>query len=391
MALTWKDWVKQAVSAGGTGALTLGAASSGYQAFAAGDDGKLFPYSIQDGTAWETGYGTYTHAGTTFARTSRTDSSTGAALNVSASAFLWVDLVSNVAAMTNIGATGVRPGGRLTLTSGTPVTTSDVTGATSIYYTPYLSNVICLWDGNVWKPVEFAEVTLALGTLTSAKPYDVFGYLSSGALATELLAWTSDTTRATAVTLQDGRYCKSGAKDRLYLGTFYTTATTTTEDSGGFSTTNVGGKRFLWNMYNRVPRWMGVKDTTDSWSYLTNTIRQARATAGNKIELIVGQSEDVVCAVARGVVYIQSNGSVAAKSGVGIDSTTTFSGTVQGGYNSNNVALYAPVSGDYQGMLAVGYHYISWNESGSNAGTSTFLGDNAGDSQQTGLLAMVMA
>ena len=44
---------------------------------------------------------------------------------------------------------------------------------------------------------------LALGTLTSGKPYDVFGYISGGALALELLAWTNDTTRATAVTLQD--------------------------------------------------------------------------------------------------------------------------------------------------------------------------------------------
>ena len=75
--LTWKDWQKQTVSAGGTGALTLGAAVSGFQAFGAGDDGKTFPYSIQDGTAWETGRGTYTHSGTSFARTSRTASSTG--------------------------------------------------------------------------------------------------------------------------------------------------------------------------------------------------------------------------------------------------------------------------------------------------------------------------
>ena len=48
--------------------------------------------------------------------------------------------------------------------------------------------------------------SLALGTLTSGKNYDVFGYVSGGALTLESLVWTSDTARATAVTLQDGRY-----------------------------------------------------------------------------------------------------------------------------------------------------------------------------------------
>ena len=46
MPLTWKDRVKHTVSAGGSGALTLGSASSGYQAFAAGDDAKLFAYVL---------------------------------------------------------------------------------------------------------------------------------------------------------------------------------------------------------------------------------------------------------------------------------------------------------------------------------------------------------
>lgn len=265
MALSWLDWVKQAVSAGGTGALTLGAAASGYAAFGSGDNGKLFPYSIVDGTAWETGLGTYTHAGTSFARTSRTASSTGSALNVTTSAFVMVDMMSTTASAAYIGGVGTQPGGRLTLSTGVPVTTADVTGATTIYYTPYLSNVITLWDGNAWLSVEFAEVSLALGTITSGRPYDVFGFLSSGALSTELLAWTSDTARATAITIQDGRYCKSGDKTRLYLGTFRTTGTTTTEDSLN--------NRYVFNMYNRVLRMGYITDSPVAFSYSTSTWR----------------------------------------------------------------------------------------------------------------------
>src|SRR5690349_2342000 len=58
---------------------------------------------------------------------------------------------------------------RLTLTSGTPVTTSNVTGATTIYLTPYLGNQIWLYSGSVWVSYSLSEISLALGTLVSGK------------------------------------------------------------------------------------------------------------------------------------------------------------------------------------------------------------------------------
>jgi hypothetical protein len=135
---------------------------------------------------------------------------------------------------------------RLTLTTAVPVTTSDVTGATTIYCTPFNGNSIALYDGTNWNLRQSAEFSIALGTLTSGKPYDVFCYDNSGTPTLELLAWTNDTTRATALTRQDGILCKSGALTRRYLGSFYTTSTTTTEDSFV--------KRYLFNYYNRVEK-----------------------------------------------------------------------------------------------------------------------------------------
>lgn len=281
MPLTWKDRIKHAVSAGGTGALTLGAASSGYQAFAAGDNAKLFAYVIEDGTAWETGYGTYTHSGTSFARTSRTASSTGSALTVSTSAFVFVDIVSSIAEGMDLAAQSVAPGGRLTLESGVPVSTTDQTAKTTIYYTPYTHNIVTLWDGNRWQPVVFAETSLALGTLTSGKPYDVFAYLSAGALALELLAWTNDSTRATVVTLQDGRYCKSGDKTRLCLGSICTTSTTTTEDSAV--------NRYVSNMFNRVERNLEVY-VSASHTYGTGTFREYNNNTVARVNLMACES-----------------------------------------------------------------------------------------------------
>lgn len=93
MSLSFKDRVRQAVTTGGTGAVVLGAADSGYQALGAGDDGLNFPYVLVDGLAWETGNGVYTHSGTSFART-REASSTGSSLNITTAAKFAVDMTA---------------------------------------------------------------------------------------------------------------------------------------------------------------------------------------------------------------------------------------------------------------------------------------------------------
>jgi hypothetical protein len=276
--------------------------------------------------------------------------------------------------------------GRLTLTTGVPVTTADVTAATTVYWTPYKGNQVQLWDGAAWVSYTSAEISIALGTLTAALCYDVFMYQNAGAPTLEILAWTSATARATAVTLQDGRYCKSGDKTRLYLGTFYTTSTTTTEDSGGGVTTQVGGKRFLWNYYNRVKRSAAVIDTTDSWVYTTATIRQANAAAGNKVEYLVGIAEDacefqVHCEVNR------ATATTIAFSGIGMDSTTVFSGQLYGSYNNNNLGVICGIHSSHAAIPAVGYHYAAWLEKGANT-TCTFFGDDGADGTQSGLIAI---
>lgn len=264
------------------------------------------------------------------------------------------------------------PGGRLTLESGVPVSTTDQTAKTTIYYTPYIHNIINLWDGANWAPTEFTETSLALGTITSGKPYDVFGYVSAGALVLELLAWTNDTTRATAVTLQDGRYCKSGDKTRLLLGTFYTTSTTTTEDSAGGTVTQTGGKRFLWNSYNQVRRHMAVIDTTNSWTYDTATWRQANNAGGNKVEFVCGIGGAAVSAflnqsanaITGGYGYV----------GIGLNTTSGTTAPAAIGYASaGSTDFMMPVK--LSAYAAAGYSYIAWNEYGGGA-TFARYGDN---------------
>lgn len=266
--------------------------------------------------------------------------------------------------------------GRLTLTSGKPVTTANVTGATNVYWSPYKGNLIALYDGTRWNLLSFTEQTLALGTLTSGLPYDVFAYINSNAVAVEKLAWSTATARATALTTQDGILVKSGATTRRYLGTFCTTATTTTEDSDS--------KRYVYNYYNRTLRKMKCFDNTNSWAYTSATYQEIRAgsTFGtSRVGFMVGYAEDVVSARVNHSAS-SSSGSPVIACGIGLDSSTNVSDS-----NAGQAVTTVPynVSAHYNSSVAVGVHYLAMLESG--AANVTFYGDNGGTQFQTGMTA----
>lgn len=290
-----------------------------------------------------------------------------------------IDYASNTIGLSMI------PGGRLTLTSGTPVTTSDVLTSTSVYYTPYLHNLVPLWNGTYWVVVSFTEQTLALGTVTSGRPYDVFAYLSSGALAIESLIWTNDTTRATAVTLQDGRYCKSGDKTRLYLGTFYTISTTQTMDTTG--------ARYLFNMYNRVPRSLFCKDTTDSWNYSTAAYQEARAQSTNgtsRYSVVIGIADTMTEMMHYHTASNSTGTARAVGIGIGINSQTVNSAIIYPSQNCTST-IAANLYASYRGYPAVGLSYYARLEYGAGADTQTWYGDAGGTILQTGMVGSIMA
>lgn len=391
------DFVNRALfgvaAAPGTGNISVGAAVAGpYRTLGAAQDGMTFDVAITDGSAWEVRTGcVYTHGTTTLTRGTLEDSSTGSAISLSASAQVMVTSVSSRESFVERLMRGTQPGGRLTLTSGVPVTTSDVTGATTIYYTPYVHDTIVLWDGVRWRPVIFAEVSHALGTMTANTNYDVFGYLNAGTLALEKLAWTNDTTRATAATIQDGRYCKSGDKTRLYLGTIRSTSTTTTEDSAGGVTSQVGGKRFVWNMYNRIPRQMQVVDTTATWTYNGADWRQANAAAGNKVECIVGITSDVSATV---VATANIQGASPAHLGIGLDSTTAGTGVAQAHNSGSTSNIDGVLLATLASGLSAGYHYLAWLEAGYSGSNITWTGrisSGGTAARQSGMVARVSA
>ena len=174
------------------------------------------------------------------------------------------------------------PGGRLTLTTGTPITNADVNGST-LYYTPFLHNRIELYDGTRWALYAFTEQSVAVPA-TATRPFDVFGYLSAGALALDPpLVWSSDTARATTLVRQDGRLVKNGDATRLYLGSGRTIAASTCHDTD----TN----RYLINAYNQVnrrlflcPGWTDTDSTTSYTHATTATWSEIFSTGGARVQ-----------------------------------------------------------------------------------------------------------
>lgn len=253
---------------------------------------------------------------------------------------------------------------RLSLTSGTPITTTDVTAASTLYCTPYTGNQLSLYNGTAWVQRSASEFSIALTGLTSAKPYDVFCYDNVGTPTLEVLAWSNDTTRATALAYQDGILCKAGALTRRYLGTFYTTSTTTTEDSAA--------NRYLWNYYHRVVRLMKRRDATASWNYTTATWRQANGSTANQLNFVVGLAEDAI--TAKLAVGVTSTVASAAYIAIGLDTVVAPTEVQGGGPIAGTSVIY---NADLAVLPTAGKHYLAWLEYSLALGTTTWASAGA--------------
>lgn len=273
--------------------------------------------------------------------------------------------------------------GRLTLTTAVPVTTSDVTAAETVYFTPYKGNRLALYDGTNWKLYYFTELSVDVPDATQMN--DVFVYDSAGVLTLEVVAWTNTTTRATALALQDGILIKSGTTTKRYLGSFYATT------AGNGQTEDSVTKRYLWNYYNRVLRSMRVVEATDTWNYTTFTYQQANASAANQLDVVIGVSEDIVTAQANARVA-NTNVNVRAGVGIGIDSTTVNSAQILSSATTAVVNTAVNPSAYYRGFPGIGRHTLPWLEISQATGTSTWQGDGGSATDtQSGIFGEVLA
>jgi len=254
---------------------------------------------------------------------------------------------------------------RLTLETGVAISTTDQLAKTTLYLTKYKGDQVAIYDGaSAWSVIALtSDLSITLASLTASLPYDVYVYSNAGTLTLELTAWTNATTRATALTTQNGIYVKTGATTRRYLGTILITAVTgQCEDSAK--------NRLIFNYYNRVKRKLAMYDTTDQWTYDTATLRPWNNSTANRISVMYAVAEEPIHIMFAGLVYHPGGNNL--RLGIGLDSTTAHAaGTLHFPTPSgSSLAIY-------EDTPAIGSHYFQALEIGNGA-TSYFFGDNGG-------------
>lgn len=259
-------------------------------------------------------------------------------------------------------------GGRLTLSSSVPVTTSSIVSASVVYYTPMDSNQLTLYNGAYWQQCSFTQPSFKLTSDNPANTnYDVFASISpsNDEVVLNTIAWSGANTRQVPLVRTDGVLVASSDPKLRFLGTFRTTNAGFTDDSFA--------KRLVWNRYNPVTRPLAIREVGTSWSYTTATYRLANANATNRFEVVTGD-DGVHVSVTAHTMYAASSGVVAANGGIGIDSTTVNSAITYGGYNTVGSNVITADEAQLRTYLAPGFHQLNWLEIGNT--NITFYGVN---------------
>lgn len=274
-------------------------------------------------------------------------------------------------AVVTFSATGSNP-----FTVGTHVGISDCTGTNA--------SVV----NNVWTVTAVGgssgafTVTLAHVNTASGAPTVTNGRIKA-----------LKNTRNTSLTRLNGVLVSSSDNTRRYLGTVKMSGNT-----GRSADTKQ--QRFLFNYYNRVKRLLTAYESTEGWDYAGGSWRPFNGLGTNRVEIVVGQQEQVVkldvCGMSRAV-----NGGygLAAAS---IDSLTTIAsddfgrmylasqpnlstiGSTQSTYG------FLPSYGTYEDVTAIGYHYFAAMEL-NNGSISTNFKSLYDQLRNAGIAGEVMA
>lgn len=227
-----------------------------------------------------------------------------------------------------------RPGGRLTLTSGQPVMGADVVLTSAIYYTPYQTAYLPIFDSALWLSVPFTEQTLTMTAArnVSGSNYDIFGFLVGNTFTIGTgPAWSSTTVRGagagtTQLSQVNGIWTNTvsvtcwnngvsnviAAGQATYLGSINCVANAQVTmnfkpvaAAGG--TNNVLG---LYNAYNRIVIKSSEVTSTNTSSYAVATWRPLGNSTSNRITFIDGLQQspiDVELTIVLGLTANASN------------------------------------------------------------------------------------
>jgi hypothetical protein len=321
--------------------------------------------------------------------------------NATGSAAATTDLT--VAQVQNLEGIYSPPQGRLTLATATPVMTASVTGAVTVYYTPYVGAMVPINTGPSIQMMVIGELSQATTDATKSPAavaasscYDVFVWNDAGTMrATRGPAWTNVTTRAAggalvrlnsatgqwlwansvAITNGPGQYLGT------YVGTICSNSGSTIDFIYGAAASGGTPAVFnVYNHYNRVNINTFVFDNGTTYTYSTNTIRAIRGGVGMRMTWVQGLAEDWSYAKMLGNVTTTATAGSKSTMGIGLDATNAYA-TVS---SANSVvaptanAFAASVPGEGAIPPQLGQHFIAGVEQGDGTNANTFNSPNQG-------------
>ncbi|HSZ74835.1 MAG TPA: hypothetical protein VK779_08440 [Rhizomicrobium sp.] len=288
----------------------------------------------------------------------------------------------------------VQSQGRLTLTSGTPYLASDVTSATTVYFTPALGNEVPIWNGAVFTSTPFSEVSQALSDTTyspaaaaASSLYDMFVWTSGGAvIVSRGPAWSSATSRGTGagtteLQFVNGVYTNKNAITNgpaagygTYVGTISTDASTTLNMMFAPAAASGGSDNRLdvWNMYNRSLVSSRNIDSKTTWTYTTETWRAKDGSSGNACTFVLGMPDVMVQADNHG--NADSSTSNGQAYGIGLDSTSANHADTGFEWTCVNSGKFQGDNAFWSGLPGLGSHYLCPLEIAQTGGTATWFG-----------------
>lgn len=269
-----------------------------------------------------------------------------------------------------------------TTVNGSPIVTGLAStaqlkvGMTVASVPPFLANTLIASIDSA------TQVTLDKNAQTSAtagitfhcpnKMMDVFAYADGQDVKLDVVFWTSDTARATALdsTTGDTVYL-SGDKTRRYLAA---------------CRTNVDGKiavnpllMMLNNFYHPIPKTLCLESALNTFNDTNTTPHQYNSSAVYQIQVVVGMP-----LTSKARLLVSAYGAIAGqRAGVGYDSTSTFDSANQGMRSA--AAAFTTVWD--KTMPDIGLHTLSFNVAGAASGQ--WFGAN--NNYEAGMSGEIMA
>ncbi len=242
----------------------------------------------------------------------------------------------------------IAPGGYLTLSSDTNnvIITGDTTGATTVYYTPYSSNQVPIWNGTTYTIFSVTQLVLTLNASQHLGNtiYDVCVFLNASVptLATGP-AWSNSGAGTGArgtgagsaqISRVNGLWVNTVQITGANGGNTYTipanqctvVGTVLIDQTAGTISNYVSAgqnrKWGVWNFYNRLPLVLQVADPTASWTY-TSITRASNGTVGNAATVLSGLAEESTSVFFNQNVNSTSSANVSTI-GLGLNSSTAY-------------------------------------------------------------------